>query len=92
MIKSFKMEIFWLFQGELEECEDISYLGITLNNNGSFIKAKNKLVQQAQKTLYSVYRKVQNVCTPVDLQIVWQHSVAYSYIFLHNSYLLSCIF
>jgi hypothetical protein len=24
------------------------------------------------------------VCTPVDLQIVWQHSVAYSYIFLWN--------
>jgi hypothetical protein len=74
---------FFLFDNtKLEECEDISYLGITLNNNGSFIKAKNKLVQQAQKTLYSVYRKVQNVCTPVDLQIVWQHSVAYSYIFL----------
>ena len=62
---------FFLFDNaKLEECEDISYLGITLNNNGSFIKAKNKLVQQAQKTLYSVYRKVQNVCTPVDLQIV----------------------
>jgi hypothetical protein len=44
-------------------------LGITLNYNGSFIKAKNKLVQQAQKALYSVYRKVQNVCTPVDLQL-----------------------
>jgi hypothetical protein len=76
------MGFFLSDSAKLEECEDISYLGITLNNNGSFIKAKNKLVQQAQKTLYSVYRKVQNVCTPVDLQIVWQHSVAYSYIFL----------
>ena len=63
--------VFFLFDNaKLEECEDISYLGITLNNNGSFIKAKNKLVQQAQKTLYSVYRKAQNLCTPVDLQIV----------------------
>jgi hypothetical protein len=35
----------------------------------SFIKAKNKLVQQAQKALYSVYRKVRNLCIPVDLQL-----------------------
>ena len=40
---------------KLEVCEDISYLGITLNDNGSFIKTKNKLVQQAQRALYSVY-------------------------------------
>jgi hypothetical protein len=50
---------------KLEVCEDISYLGITLNYNGSFIKAKNKLVQKAQKTLYSVKRKVRNLCIPV---------------------------
>ena len=54
---------------KLEVCEDISYLGITLNDNGSFIKTKNKLVQQAQRALYSVYRKVRNLCIPVDLQL-----------------------
>ena len=43
------MVFFLSDSAKLEECEDISYLGITLNNNGSFIKAKNKLVQQAQK-------------------------------------------
>ena len=51
------------------KCEDISYLGITFNYNDSFIKAKNKLVQQAQKALYSGYRKVRNLCIPVDLQL-----------------------
>jgi hypothetical protein len=61
---------FFLFDNtKLEVCEDISYLGFTLNYNGSFIKAKNKLVQQTQRALYSVYRKVRNLCIPVDLQL-----------------------
>jgi hypothetical protein len=48
--RKFGIDVFLLFDNtKLEECEDISYLGITLNYNGSFIKAKNKLVQQAQK-------------------------------------------
>jgi hypothetical protein len=42
---------------------------IKFNYDGSFIKAKNKLVQQTQKALYSVYRKVRNLCIPVDLQL-----------------------
>ena len=66
----FGIDNFFLFDStKLEVCEDISYLGFTLNYNGSFIKAKNKLVQQAQKALYSVYRKVRNLCIPVDLQL-----------------------
>ena len=76
--RKFGIDSFFLFDNtKLEVCEDISYLGITFNFNGSFIKAKNKLVQQAQKALYSVYRKVRNLCIPVDL-----HSDTYSYIFL----------
>jgi hypothetical protein len=46
-----------------------SCLDVWTNYNGSFIKAKNKLVQKAQKTLYSVKRKVRNLCIPVDLQL-----------------------
>jgi len=65
-----ELTVFFLFDNtKLEVCEDISYLGITFNYNGSFIKAKNKLVQQAQKASYSVYRKVRNLCIPVDLQL-----------------------
>jgi len=76
--RKFGIDSFFLFDNtKLEVCEDISYLGITFNFNCSFIKAKNKLVQQAQKALYSVYKKVRNLCIPVDL-----HSVTYSYIFL----------
>jgi hypothetical protein len=68
--RTFEIDIFYLFDNtKLEVCADISYLGITLNYNGNFIKAKNKLVQQAQTVLYSVYRKVRNLCIPVDLQL-----------------------
>ena len=53
--RKFGIDSFFLFDNtKLEECEDISYLGITLDYNGSFIKAKNKLVQQEQKVLYSI--------------------------------------
>jgi hypothetical protein len=59
--RKFGIDSFFLFDNtKLEVCEDISYLGFTLNYNGSFIKAKNKLVQQVQKALYSVYRKVRS--------------------------------
>ena len=62
--------VFFLFDNtKLEVCEDISYLGITFNYNGSFIKAKNKLEQQAQKALYSAYWKERYFCIPVDLQL-----------------------
>jgi hypothetical protein len=69
--RKFGIDSFFLFDNtKLEVCEDISYLGFTLNYNGSFIKAKNKLVQQVQKALYSVYRKVRNLCIPVNLQVI----------------------
>jgi hypothetical protein len=60
--RKFGIDSFFLFDNtKLEVCEDISYLGITVNYNGSFIKEKNKLVQQTHKALYSVYRKVRNL-------------------------------
>jgi hypothetical protein len=52
--RTFEIDIFYLFDNtKLEVCADISYLGITLNYNGNFIKAKNKLVQQAQTAFVS---------------------------------------
>jgi hypothetical protein len=55
--RKFGIDSFFLLDNtKLEVCEDISYLGITFDYNGSFIKAKNKFEQQAQKALYSAYR------------------------------------
>ena len=41
----------------LEIVDDYSYLGICFKYNGYFAKAKQHLVDQAQKTLFSIYQK-----------------------------------
>jgi hypothetical protein len=62
--RKFGIDSFFLFDNtKLEVCEDISYLGITFNYNGSFIKAKNKLVQHAQfKKLYILFIEKYEIC------------------------------
>ena len=53
----------------LEVCESYTYLGILFNFNNSFVNAKKRLVEQAQKALYSVYFKIRNLNLPIDLQL-----------------------
>ena len=43
---------------ELDICESHNYWGILFNFNNNFLNAKKKLVEQAQKALYSVYYKI----------------------------------
>lgn len=54
---------------ELSNCDIYNYLGICFSYNNSFVNAKKKLVEQAQKALYSVYYKIRNLVIPVDLQL-----------------------
>ena len=54
---------------ELDICESYNYLGILFNFNNNFLNAKKKLVEQAQKVLYSVYYKIRNIKIPLDLQL-----------------------
>ena len=44
----------------LEIVDDDSYLGICFKYNGNFAKAKQHLVDQAQKALFSIYQKIRN--------------------------------
>jgi hypothetical protein len=39
------------------------------NYNGSFAKAKSKLIEQARRALFAVYRRIKNQPIPVDLQL-----------------------
>jgi hypothetical protein len=39
-----------------------------MNYNGSFVKARAKLMDQARKALYCLYRKLRNILIPIDLQ------------------------
>jgi hypothetical protein len=52
---------------ELEYADCFSYLGVIFYYNGSFVHTKKKLVEQAQKALYTVYYKIRNL--PIDLQL-----------------------
>jgi hypothetical protein len=36
----------------------------------NFVNAKNKLVEQAQKALYSVFYKISNIKIPLDLKLI----------------------
>ena len=57
-------------QGQiLEKVNSYSYLGLTFQCNGKFSDAKKKLVNQAQKSLFSIYRNIRNQSIPIDLQL-----------------------
>ena len=54
---------------ELDICESYNYLGIFFNFNNNVLNVKNKLVEQAQKALHSVFYKIKNIKIPLDLQL-----------------------
>jgi hypothetical protein len=47
-----------------------SYHGLILNVMGIFLEAKRKLVNQAQKALYSLYKNIRNKAIQTDLQLM----------------------
>jgi hypothetical protein len=47
----------------------LTYLGIVITTNGSFCKNKEKLVSQARKAMYSIFKKSRTLCLPIDIQI-----------------------
>lgn len=54
---------------KLEILDSITYLGIVFKYNGNFSDARTKLVEQAQKSLFSIYRKTRNQHVPLDIQL-----------------------
>ena len=54
---------------KLEILNDFSYLGILFNLNGSFCKAKSRLVEQARRAMFSVIQKSRKLNLPISLQL-----------------------
>ena len=53
--------------GENVQIEDsYSYLGVIFNYNGSFVKARANLMDQARKALYCLHRKLRNISIPIE--------------------------
>ena len=44
-------------------------MGLQFKYNGNFAQARKTLIDQAQKALYALYKKIQNISIPVDLQL-----------------------
>ena len=53
----------------LDIIDSYIYLGITLKYNGSFVDARKRLVEHAQKSLFAIYKKIRNQNIPIDLQL-----------------------
>ena len=60
---------FFYDDSELEIVNEYKYLGILLSRNGSFSQNKKYLAQQANKALFSLFRKSRNLNLSIDLQI-----------------------
>jgi hypothetical protein len=58
-----------MFGEKISQQDDYNYLGLLFNYNGNFYKARTKLVDQAQKALYSLYKQIRNINIPIDLQL-----------------------
>jgi hypothetical protein len=57
---------FLLNNEEVEVMDSYMYLGLLFNYNGNFCQGLRKLVDQAQKALYALYRNIYNLTIPVD--------------------------
>ena len=65
----YKKYYFKLFNKILEIKDSYVYLGLLFKYNGNFAQARKKLIDQDQKALYALYKKIQNISIPVDLQL-----------------------
>jgi hypothetical protein len=53
----------------IEIVNSYTYLGTIFNYNENFCSARKKIVDQSQKALFAMYRKIKNITLPVDLQL-----------------------
>ena len=54
---------------KLDVIDSYTYLGITFKCNGWFVDARKRFVEQAQKSLFAIYKKIRNQNIPIDLQL-----------------------
>jgi hypothetical protein len=68
--KKYKTNVVFKIYGQAIDLQDsYSYQGVIFNYNGNFCTAPKKLLDQAYKALYALYRKMRNLAIPIDLQL-----------------------
>ena len=67
---------FKLGNNKIEVCDEFKYLGVIFTKYRSFYKAMKLYVDHAKKALHLLYRKINNLNIPLDLQIhLFDHTV-----------------
>ena len=60
----------------MEICDEFNYLGTVCAKQRSFFKAKRHNVDHAKKALHLLYKRINNLNIPIDLQIqLFDHTV-----------------
>jgi hypothetical protein len=61
---------------QIEITNNYHYLGLTFSSNGSFLKARKHLAEQANKALHLLFTRANNAELPIDLVIkLFDHTV-----------------
>ena len=63
--------------GKQIECvKEYKYLGTYFSSSGSFLKCRKHIVEQANKAMYLLFRRINNLNLPVDLQLkLFDHTI-----------------
>ena len=54
---------------EIEVTKEFKYLGICFTRGGAFDKAKKHIVEQGNKAMYSLLKKIRTLNLPLDMQL-----------------------
>ena len=65
-----KQDIYFTIQGQVLDIVDTySYLGVIFKYNGTFLETRKKLLEQAEKALFPIYKLIRNESLSVDIQL-----------------------
>ena len=54
---------------DLENVQELKYLGVIFNYNGSFVKNRKHVYEQAQRAMFSLLRRSRQLDLPLDIQL-----------------------
>ena len=54
---------------DLEIVQEFKYLGVIFNYNGSFVKNRKHVYEQAQRAMFSLLRRSRQLDLPLDIQL-----------------------
>ena len=67
--------MFTLSDEVIEIVDSYSYFGLAMNYNGSFVKARSKLIDQARRALFAVYKGIKTTYSSrFTIEIISQSS------------------